>query len=331
MHTGRFSVSFPILILFGVFLETQAFAQNPPGKSPDGTECASIEDASKRLECYDGIAGGISAPAETPESYFSKVWELDENTRRDKYTFRIHRSTYVLPLTYNNTPNVDAVREANPEKDLKKPEVVFQMSFKIKLLEGLLGRKVDLWFGYTQRSFWQLYNFADSSPFRETNYEPELLLNFKTNFDVLGLKCRYINFGFNHQSNGQSEPLSRSWNRMVANFGFERKPLYLLLKTWYRFPEDAETDDNPDINNYLGNGEIRAYYFYKKQRFELMFRNSLRSQNNHSAVEAAWSFPFFFKNVDGYVQYFNGYGESMLDYNHHTNRIGIGVIVIDWE
>ncbi len=84
------------------------------------------------------------------------------------------------------------------------------------------------------------------------------MLNFRTHYRLLGFKGRFINVGFNHQSNGQTEPLSRSWNRVVTNLGFEKDNVTLLLKGWYRIPENAEDDDNPDIEDYLGYGEIQT-------------------------------------------------------------------------
>jgi phospholipase A1 len=312
--------------------------------SQDMAECAKIEDDAERLKCYDKITGRKSRDIEPvkesverpPEekgekaSYFSQVWELDEKARRGEHPIKIHRSNYVLPFTYNESPNARAVREADPDKDLKKPEVTFQLSLKVKLWQDILNQKMDLWFGYTQRSFWQFYNFEDSSPFRETNYEPELLLNFRTDYNILGLRGRFINLGFNHQSNGQSEPLSRSWNRAVLNFGFEKDPFCFLLKTWYRIPESVEDDDNPHIEKYLGYGEIWAYYFLKKHRFGLMLRNNLSFHTNRGALQAEWSFPLF-KQIAGYLQYYLGYGENLLDYNHSVNRIGIGFILADWN
>jgi phospholipase A1 len=328
-----------VLILLGM-----ASADEFSETSQDMAECATIEDDDERLQCYDKLAGrksGDTAPIKesaerAPEgkgekgSYFSQLWELDEGARRKKYAIKLHRSTYVLPFTYNESPNVDAVREADPDKDLKKAEVNFQLSLKVKLWQDILDHKMDLWFGYTQRSFWQFYNFEDSSPFRETNYEPELLLNFRTDYRILGLKGRFINLGFNHQSNGQSKPLSRSWNRAVVNFGFERDQFSFLLKGWYRIPESAEDDDNPNIEKYLGYGEIWAYYFLKKHRLGLMLRNNFSFHANRGALQAEWSFPLL-KWVNGHVQYFVGYGESLLDYKHRVNRIGIGFILVDWN
>ena len=321
-------------------ISVQALAEMPRTMA----DCAKIENDAARLKCYDQLAGPKSAkdapvtglaekpPEEKTEkaSYFSRLWELDKETRRNQYAISPYRSNYMLPISYNNSPNVDAVREADPNKDLKYVEAKFQLSLKVKLWQDIFGKEMDLWFGYTQQSFWQLYNFEDSSPFRETNYEPELLLNFRTHYNILGLKGRFINVGFNHQSNGQSEPLSRSWNRIVMNLGFERENLSLLLKGWYRFPEDSKNDDNPHIEEYLGYGEVWAYYIWKKHRFGVMLRNNLQFNDNRGALQLEWSFPLIAR-VSGYVQYFTGYGENLLDYRHSVNRIGIGFILADWN
>ena len=243
----------------------------------------------------------------------------------------MHRSNYILPVAYSNSPNKHPIQEAFPGRDVQEIEVKFQLSLKVKLLQDILGKKMDLWFGYTQKSFWQFYNFADFAPFRETNYEPELLPNFRTNFNFLRMTGRTINVGFNHQSNGRSKRLSRNWNRIVGNFGFEKDNFILLLKTWYRIPESAETDDNPEINDYMGPGEIWGYYLWNKQRFGVMLRNNLQFHNNRGALQLEWSFPLPFKRVSGHIQYFIGYGENLLDFNHRVNRIGIGLILADWN
>ena len=141
-----------------------------------------------------------------------------------------------------------------------------------------------------------------------------------------------LNIGFNHQSNGRSVPLSRSWNRIVANVGLERDNFNLLLKTWYRLPEEDLNDDNPDITKYMGYGELWGTLYWKKQRFAVMLRNNLRSENL-GAVQLDWSFPlpWIGDKLSIYVQYFNGYGESLLDYNTSVNRISAGMMLVDWN
>ncbi len=320
-------------------------------------ECTSIKDDAERLRCYDRAAGRktgevpsrqdrvikMETPVSTDEtavvmketvpaptgSVMSRQWDLDEKSRQRRFPIRAYRPNYILPITYNTSPNLDQGLDVDPNAKAQNAEVKFQISFKVKLWEDILGKDMDLWFAYTQLAFWQLYNKDFSAPFRETNYEPELLLNFRTNYELLGLKGRFINVGLNHQSNGRSQPLSRSWNRIVANFGFERGMFNLLLKTWYRIPETAKDDDNPDIDRYLGYGEIWGYYYWNKNRFGVMLRNNLRPSDNKGAVQLEWAFPLI-EHVSGYIQYFNGYGESLIDYNKSVNRFGIGFMLMDW-
>jgi phospholipase A1 len=263
-------------------------------------------------------------------SYFTELWHLDKDERAGRPWVTFHRSNYALVFSYNTSPNQAPFQELTPPKTLVKPEVTFELSFKAKIWQDVFGKDMDLWVAYTQRSFWQFYNFDDSSPFRETDYEPEVLLNFRTHFSILGLATRFIQVGINHQSNGQSEPLSKSWNRLVANIGLERGDLSLLLKGWYRLPESAESDDNPGIYKYVGYGEIWAYYFLNRHRFAVMLRDNLNFRENRGALQLEWSFPLF-APMAGYVQYFLGYGESLLDYSHRVNRIGIGFMLMDWD
>lgn len=292
-------------------------------------DCSQIEADDERLKCYDEKHGLVQEESSNDSSFLSQLWELNPRTRLKGRTIMIHRSTYILPAAYNSRPNKEPIQNASPGKDVKNMEFKFQFSMKVKVWQDIFDKDMDLWFAYTQKSFWQLYNFEDSSPFRETNYEPEMLLNFRLNIDRLGLKWRTFTLGFNHQSNGRSEPLSRSWNRVVGNFGFERGNFTLLLNTWYRLPENDADDDNPEIEDYMGYGEIWGYYIWNEHRFGVMLRNNLQNHDNRGAVQLEWCIPFFDKG-SWYIQYYNGYGESLLDYDHNVNRISAGVILRNW-
>jgi phospholipase A1 len=273
------------------------------------------------------FAGPQDAAVEPKASYFTSLWQLDPEARASMPGVTFHRSNYALVLSYNAFPNPAPLQAVDPDKTLVKPEVTFQLSFKARLWRDIFGENLALWAAYTQRSFWQLYNFDDSSPFRDTNYEPELLLTLGTRLDLLGLNLRFVQAGINHQSNGQSEPLSRSWNRIVANAGLERGDFSLLLKGWVRVP-DAD-DDNPGMTHYLGCGEIWGFYFLGRHRLGVMLRDNLNFRENRGDLQVEWSFPLF-AMMAGYVQYFLGYGESMLDYDHRVHRIGVGFILSDW-
>jgi len=295
-------------------------------------------------------------------SVMERRWDMRLEPRREGSFFVLwpYRPSYFLPVAYNSSPNKDAALDFDPRAKAMHNEVKFQLSFKVKLWRDIIRsnavkeviekntgiRGIDLWVAYTQQSFWQLYNSEFSAPFRETNYEPELLLNLRMQREIpylMGTKLQFINFGFNHQSNGRSEPLSRSWNRIVANVAIERPfspgkadSWGLLAKTWVRIPEDDAGDDNPDITDYMGYGELWGTLYLKKQRFAAMLRNNLRS-DNRGAVQLEWSVPLsaihrrLANKISLYVQYFNGYGESLLDYNKSTNRISAGVMLADWN
>ena len=141
-----------------------------------------------------------------------------------------HRPSYLLPLAYNRRPNDLAPNVSNGEPD--NLEVKFQFSFKLPIWRRPMGENSVAFFAYTQQSYWQAYNGDASSPFRETNHEPELLLSFLTDYPVLGMHNRVVSFGLNHQSNGQSGALSRSWNRIYAHFILERGNFALSIKPW---------------------------------------------------------------------------------------------------
>jgi phospholipase A1 len=279
-----------------------------------------------------------------------KHWDMSLDPNKEKNIFDIwpYHPCYFMPAAYNSSPNEDAQLDIDPKAKAQYNEVKFQLSFKLKIWEDLFRgsvkdiiekdtgiRGIDVWVAYTQLSFWQLYNSAFSAPFRDTNYEPELLFNFRMQHEIPGLmgtKLQLINVGFDHQSNGRSVPLSRSWNRIVASAGFEKDTFGLQLRTWYRIPEDAANDDNPDISRYLGYGELLGTFYWEKQRFAVMLRNNLRSENM-GAIQLDWSFPLplIGDKISGYVQYFNGYGEGLLDYNKSVNRISAGFMLTDWR
>ncbi len=260
-------------------------------------------------------------------------------TECQKFALSPFRPNYILPLSYNSSPNFPPFR--NYARKMDKAEVKFQVSLKGPVYKGVFNGYGDLYAAYTNISWWQAYNKELSSPFRETNHEPELFMVFPMQTAVLGMTFSLAMVGISHQSNGRSGDLSRSWNRLYANVLLERGDFVFSIKPWYRLKEDKKDpnepgypnvkgDDNPDIAKYMGHGELRFGYKIGTHQFGMMVRNNLRSSNNKGAVQLDWTLPLgdMFR---GYIQYFNGYGESLVDYNASSNRISIGLALSEWR
>ena len=328
--------------------------------------CVQIDDDARRLACYDRAAGraapsaavhaqdAASQPQASPptaaasaasepnpaqaaaqtgrDSPLSKIWQLDVADKTRPFKLLPYKANYLLPARYSTSVN-NMPHSPNPNNTVTTPldwdatEAKFQLSVRLKVADYLFGDNGAVWFGYTQQSNWQLYNAAESRPFRETNYEPEAILSFRTDADILGWRWRLLNFGLVHQSNGRSDPLSRSWNRVYALFGLERGNFTLFVQPWYRLPESASRDDNPDIRDYAGSGELRLVYADAGHALSAQARYSF--SGHAGGLKLEWAFPLF-DQLKGYVQLTSGYGESLIDYNHRQNTIGLGVLLLPW-
>lgn len=331
--------------------------------------CASIGDNSIRLACYDALAAAISANARNAASAAtdSKPGQeslpgIDANASDEEHesannnpeaiaalppglarqrmnvesaiadlpwaVLPYHRN-YMLPITWNNNVNRDPWENLFPGEGLQQEEAKFQISFKALAVRNVLGEGTNLWAAYTQESWWQLYNSDLSSPFRETNYQPEFMFTIDNNKSVLGFTNTQLGLSFNHQSNGRSQILSRSWNRIIASADFERNSTLVRLRAWHRIPENRENDDNPSMWNYMGYGDVTVAWRNGRHEFSVLARNNLRAgDDSKGAIQLDWSFPIS-NRFRGYVQYFNGYGESLIDYDARSHRLGFGVTLTD--
>lgn len=257
------------------------------------------------------------------------------------YVLLPHRPNYFLPLTWQARPSNAELRRAlnqfsNDDVPLEDGydhlEAIVQLSLKYIIAEDVLGNFSRIELGYTNRSFWQVYNSDISRPFRETNHEPELMISWMLKDQIVD----YVRLSLNHQSNGQTSTLSRSWNRIIGETAFIVGSGVINTKLWWRIPEGKEADpedpkdnDNPDIDDYMGYGELNYVKLMERHQFSMMVRNNLDFSENRGAVELGYSFPLT-KKMKGYVQYFNGYGESLIDYNRYQERIGVGIKLTDW-
>ena len=157
---------------------------------------------------------------------------------------------------------------------------------------------------------------------------PEIFASYGPDVDLGGgFRWKLLNAGFNHQSNGRTDVLSRSWNRLFAEFGVEKDDLALSATLWYRLKEDKATDDNPDITDYYGHGRLAALYRWKGNSLAGEIRGNLST--GKGAVKVGWFSPPLIGPFRGYVQVFSGYGETMIDYNWKQTTVGIGLALND--
>jgi len=183
----------------------------------DARGCASINEDIARLACYDDAFGRTDHTDEVLPAYEERL-QAELREQHEWFAITPHKPNYILPATYNFNANYDAYGEFG--EFFSDAELKFQLSLKTQLWPGLIGDS-SLWFGYTQQSYWQIFADSEASaPFRETNYQPELIWSFPTDFGFMGLRGRTVNLALNHQSNGQSDPFTfRITVRLAGNRG----------------------------------------------------------------------------------------------------------------
>lgn len=265
----------------------------------------------------------------TTESILDQRRDKGKEGLNNPFSISQYRQNYLLPFSYVTNPNpltVDGLTSENVDN--------FEAKYQVSVTMPLYLHDADasgVYFGFTLNSFWQLYNSDASKPFRETNYEPEVFYQWDANWDLFGYRFNLANIGINHHSNGQNGLKSRSWNRLYASVIFSDADSLYYLKTWYRLPEedklsptDPAGDDNPDILDYYGRAEIGYAFTVGKVNVMSILRNNLKFNDNRGSIELNMTYPIN-QRYDWLVQYFNGYGDSLIDYNRHQERISLGV------
>ena len=292
-----------VLILLCACAAVSAQAAKPNWKA-----CADKPNDSERLACYDKLTGQHY----TERSALTRAWDLDGR----------------------GNPDAEGIRRLEPYRANQPNELKFQFSAKSEIgnfreMDLLWFRDFRIWGGFTQQSYWQLFNSSQSSPFRETNYEPELIGTFGTG-QAQGWKL--LNIGLSHQSNGRNNPFSRSWNRVYAQGGWEQGNYYLLARGWWRIPEPAGNDDNPDIQQFLGRAEMEVHWSPDQDdEVTLLARSNLSAGQPRGFVQLDWSTPVHFWHLARLsLQLATGYGNSLIDYNHKQTTFGFGLTFKDW-
>jgi phospholipase A1 len=350
------------------FLTLLAAVAASPTYAGDFEACGVLADDAARLACYDRAAGRAAPPPAAPPAQTAVApppaahpdtpptgplssgdyrpqtlpqrWELDPQSKDGILKIKPYQPVYLLPVNWRRNVN-ESPCSPNPAncaigagEGTQNVEAKFQFSFKTKAWQDILGTPLDLWLAYTQQSFWQVYNSENSRPFRENDFQPETWVTMPLSLGFEALRLRMLNVGLVHQSNGQSDPLSRSWNRVYATFGFAAGDASILVKPWWRLSESSANDNNPDILDYLGRAEVQLIKPLGAHVLSASLRNNLKFGSsdvpNRTSITVEWAFPLY-GALHGYVQAFNGWGDSLQNYNFHNTSLGVGVSLVQWR
>lgn len=227
-------------------------------------------------------------------------------------SFTIFRENYLITgIPFNEKPSGN-------NSDIK-----FQISFKQRLTKRALPYNTYLYLAYTQKSFWDV--FKESSPFRDSNYNPAIGLGkflFKDSIQY-GL----VSLTAEHESNGKDSIDSRSWNFISLSYlMFFKKDKRLLIRVWYPFGYK----DNSSLLDYIGYGELSFFWDLKDQRmkFNITARKGASLDLKGSIQLGLFYRPFNLSNQYIYLQIYEGYGENLLYYNMLTSKIRIGWAIL---
>ena len=341
------------LVCFDQWAGRQAWAAPAASASAQGADAAAIAPATPAtpLAGLKPANAADDSPGDgcrgTEYTTLSRFWELEAGTDCGALRFRGYRPLSVSIVgsdSVNQQPqSPSADHSASKAVDYRNTEMRLQLSVRTKLAKGLLTsgdsqRRDSLWFGYSQQSYWQLFSPGISRPFRTTDHEPEILYVYPTDARLpWGWRWRYSGIGLVHQSNGQSLPLSRSWNRVYLMTGLELDDRWRLnARIWKRLPESAANDDNPGISNYIGRAELGlGWNLDRNNTLVLTTRHSL-SSTARGLARLEWLYSLGTSwvgqstNLRLYTQLFSGYGDSLIDYNRKRTVFSVGVSLVDF-
>jgi len=244
--------------------------------------------------------------------------------KNNSFAIAFYQPTYVMPYYYTVSPDYSAYQGKTPDNEvIRHQEIKYQLSFKVPIWKNIYNYPSTLFLAYTQMSYWQAYSYT--AFFRSTDYQPEIFLANELNLRLpASWRLNFINVGAMHQSNGEGADLERSWNRVYVKAIASRGNFMVSVMPWWIVHDQAYNRYNPGMASFLGYGEVVTAYKFRQQVVSLSARNFLHYDGKRSSATLSYSFPIT-PYLNGYIQAFSGYGQSLIEYNHRTNSIGIGI------
>ena len=198
-------------------------------------------------------------------------------------------------------------------------DIKFQVSIAVRLWS--IKEKVDIFATYSQRSIWDA--FRESSPFRESAYNPALWVIWQVQDDMRLL------FGIEHESNGYGDQRSRSQN--VASVACLYEPFNHWRfggRIWGGYAYIEEDVVFAKYFQYRGLMQLWGTFHAFDERLQVtaLVNPTLSFTKYNLQLEASWRLA---KRKDWlpslFVQYCYGYGETMADYDRRSSKIRFGI------
>lgn len=202
-------------------------------------------------------------------------------------------------------------------------DVKFQLSISQRITKSRLPFDTYLFIMYTQKAFWNV--FQKSLPMRDLNFNPGIGLGH-----MIVYKDKYIGKAMlliEHESNGKDSIFSRSWNKITLSASIlMSRNLEMQFKTWIPI---IDSDNNRDILKYNGVFQVSANYIASNKKFNaaaIITKRGGFNMNFNTVLE----FSYKFNNNENqylFLQYYNGYGENLLEYKRFKSMLRIGFVI----
>lgn len=204
----------------------------------------------------------------------------------------------------------------------RNSDVKFQISVSQRLTKSKLPFDSYLFLQYTQKAFWNV--FQASLPMRDLNFNPGIGLGH-----LIIRKNKYIGKAYvmvEHESNGRDSIENRSWNKLTLGVAvLLNKNWEVQFKGWIPVIDGKENDD---ILKYNGIFQVAANYRTDNRRLNLglILTKRLTWFSFNTQVELSYKFNNN-ENQYFFVQYYNGYGENLLEYNQFKSILRVGFVI----
>lgn len=210
----------------------------------------------------------------------------------------------------------------NEEITNESADATFQISIRQRLTKSVLPFKTFFYLTYTQKSFWDIY--AESSPFRDTNYNPGIGLGKYLLFNNKVVGAAFLQL--KHESNGRDGDDSRSWNYMSLSMKYYFNLRFNISgELWLPYVDGG---NNKDLLDYKGLGFLSLNYISQKSKWWISADINPRKGffNVNTTLTAGFRIS---ERSNQYLfgRFYQGYGESLLDYNKYTMNVRVGICI----